>query len=231
MVIREMSKNECRRVLAGARLARLACAHENQPYVVPVYLAYDDVSRCLYGYTTPGLKVEWMRTNPLVCVEVDEVTSHDQWVSVIAFGRYEELPGKTGGEVDSLQAPVRPRQAREAQPTLSADGRQRRSDVLVLEDEECRDNREQAWEVLKNSPSWWEPGTAAWAARGHNNSAEANSSVYYRVRIDDITGHEATRDARNAISYTMSLPPSGRWVWLHRILTRVFGNKSKGTSS
>ena len=96
MVIRELSRKECLGVLARARLARLACAHENQPYVVPLYLAYDDASGFLYGFTTPGQKVEWMRANPLVCVEVDEVTANDQWVSVIALGRYEELPQTPG---------------------------------------------------------------------------------------------------------------------------------------
>src|SRR4051812_44247769 len=77
MVIREMSRERCLQVLAAATLARLACAHENQPYVVPVYIAYDKASECLYGFTTPGQKVEWMRTNPRVCVEVDEIAAHD----------------------------------------------------------------------------------------------------------------------------------------------------------
>lgn len=104
MVIREMSRVECLRVLAGTRLARLACAHHNQPYVVPVYLAYDEASRCLYGFTTPGQKVEWMRANPLVCVEVDEVADYDQWVSVIALGRYEELPETPGFDEERQRA-------------------------------------------------------------------------------------------------------------------------------
>ena len=46
----------------------------------------------LYSFTTVGQKIEWMRANPLVCVEADEVVSPQQWVSVIVFGRYEELP-------------------------------------------------------------------------------------------------------------------------------------------
>ena len=32
-----------------------------------------------------------MRANPRVCVEWDEVEEYDRWVSVIVFGRYEEL--------------------------------------------------------------------------------------------------------------------------------------------
>ncbi|MFS8087397.1 MAG: pyridoxamine 5'-phosphate oxidase family protein, partial [Acidobacteriota bacterium] len=35
---------------------------------------------------------EWMRSNHHVCVEVDEVTSREEWMSVIVSGRYEELP-------------------------------------------------------------------------------------------------------------------------------------------
>src|ERR1035438_8576432 len=104
MMIREMSREECLGVLAGARLARLACAHENQPYVVPVYLAYQEASGCFFGFTTPGQKVEWMRANPLVCVEVDKIVADDQWVSVIAFGRYEELPEDPGSNGERLQA-------------------------------------------------------------------------------------------------------------------------------
>ena len=104
MVIREMNREECLRVLARSRLARLACAHDNQPYVVPVYLAYHDASECLYGFTTVGQKVEWMRANPLVCVEMGEVAAGNQWVSVIALGRYEELPEKPGSDKERLLA-------------------------------------------------------------------------------------------------------------------------------
>lgn len=48
MVIREMSREECLGVLARGRLARLACARANQPYVVPVYFAYHEASACLW---------------------------------------------------------------------------------------------------------------------------------------------------------------------------------------
>ena len=39
-----------------------------------------------------GSVIEWMRVNPLVCVQADEVMSPQHWVSVVVFGRYEELP-------------------------------------------------------------------------------------------------------------------------------------------
>jgi uncharacterized protein len=33
-----------------------------------------------------------MRSNPLVCLEIDERTSHYHWMSIVVFGRYEEMP-------------------------------------------------------------------------------------------------------------------------------------------
>jgi uncharacterized protein len=57
MATRHMLREECLRMLAGARLVRLACAHDNQPYVVPVYVAYFEPAEgtpCLYGFTIPG---------------------------------------------------------------------------------------------------------------------------------------------------------------------------------
>jgi nitroimidazol reductase NimA-like FMN-containing flavoprotein (pyridoxamine 5'-phosphate oxidase superfamily) len=90
MFIHELTYQECRRVLQQASLGRLACARNNQPYVVPVHFAFNGSH--VYGFTTVGQKIEWMRSNPLVCLEIDEEISDQQWTSIIVFGRYEELP-------------------------------------------------------------------------------------------------------------------------------------------
>ena len=90
MYIHEMSETECRKALARLGFGRLACVRDEQPYVVPIYYVYDDDH--LYSFTTVGQKVEWMRSNPRVCLEIDERISDDEWISVIVFGRYEELP-------------------------------------------------------------------------------------------------------------------------------------------
>jgi nitroimidazol reductase NimA-like FMN-containing flavoprotein (pyridoxamine 5'-phosphate oxidase superfamily) len=94
MFIQQMSQEECFKFLARARLGRLACAKDNQPYIVPIYFALDrsaldDV--CLYGFTTLGQKTEWMRANPQLCVEVDDVKGRERWESLVIFGTYEEL--------------------------------------------------------------------------------------------------------------------------------------------
>jgi nitroimidazol reductase NimA-like FMN-containing flavoprotein (pyridoxamine 5'-phosphate oxidase superfamily) len=90
MFIHEMDQFQCEKVLEQTSVGRLACAKDNQPYVVPIYFSFD--GRHIYGFTTLGKKTEWMRANPKVCLEIDEWKSHDRWTSVIVFGRYEELP-------------------------------------------------------------------------------------------------------------------------------------------
>jgi nitroimidazol reductase NimA-like FMN-containing flavoprotein (pyridoxamine 5'-phosphate oxidase superfamily) len=90
MFIHELSCEECRHFLQQVSVGRLACARDNQPYVVPIHFDFNDTY--VYGFTTLGQKIEWMRSNPLVCLEVDEEISAQQWTSIIIFGRYEELP-------------------------------------------------------------------------------------------------------------------------------------------
>ena len=90
MLIRELSRQESLDLLARSRLGRLACARGAMPYIVPLYFAYDD--EYLYSFSTFGQKIEWMRDNPNVCVEVDEVANPQQWVSVVIFGQFEEMP-------------------------------------------------------------------------------------------------------------------------------------------
>jgi uncharacterized protein len=90
MLVREMNRQECDDVLKRLSFGRLACARDNQPYIVPIYFASEPGR--LYGFATMGQKIEWMRLNSLVCVEADEVQSHTDWTSVVVRGRYEEFP-------------------------------------------------------------------------------------------------------------------------------------------
>ena len=90
MQIVEMTAKDCREILTRISVGRLGCSREDQPYVVPIYFVY--VPDHLYGFATEGQKIDWMRTNPKVCVEIDEITDHFQWMSVVLCGRYRELP-------------------------------------------------------------------------------------------------------------------------------------------
>ncbi len=151
MFIREMTEDECRSALARLKFGRLGCARDNQPYVVPIYYAYD--GRHVYGFSTPGQKIDWMRSNPLVCLEVDEWTSQDKWMSVVVSGRYQEL-------ADTAE--------------FAAD-------------------RALAHDALQRHAMWWDyvtiPG-AEWRRK-----SGPFTPIFYRIHIEQLTGHRATPDA------------------------------------
>jgi uncharacterized protein len=102
MFIHEMTVDECFSALEKASVGRLACTRNNQPYIVPINFAFD--GNCLYAFTTVGQKIEWLRLNPLVCFEVDEVVSHNEWMSIVVFGRYQELPDKPEYDKERIRA-------------------------------------------------------------------------------------------------------------------------------
>ena len=56
MIVQTLPALECTKLLAANRLARLACARNGQPYVVPIYYAYADTH--LYAFSMPGKKID-----------------------------------------------------------------------------------------------------------------------------------------------------------------------------
>lgn len=93
MLINELTKSASLECLSRLRFGRLACARDGQPYITPFYFARN--GQHIYSFSTMGQKIEWMRTNPLVCVEADEHETPQKWSSIIVFGLYEELPKET----------------------------------------------------------------------------------------------------------------------------------------
>jgi nitroimidazol reductase NimA-like FMN-containing flavoprotein (pyridoxamine 5'-phosphate oxidase superfamily) len=93
MIIQKLSAEECLNFLKEVKFGRLGCVRDKQPYVVPIYFVCDE--KHIYGFTTLGQKIRWMRKNPLVCVEADEVIDHQNWTSVVVLGKYQELPDES----------------------------------------------------------------------------------------------------------------------------------------
>lgn len=91
MIVHELTAADCAGVLSRATVGRLACCRMNQPYVVPVSIAYDPRQVCLFSFSMIGKKVEWMRANPSVCVEVEDLDDRFNWTTVVVFGRYDEI--------------------------------------------------------------------------------------------------------------------------------------------
>lgn len=91
MLIHELTADECADILSRTHVGRLGCARFNQPYVVPTHFSFDREENYIYAFSMLGQKIEWMRKNPRVCLEVEEITDKNHWTTVIAVGRYKEI--------------------------------------------------------------------------------------------------------------------------------------------
>ena len=95
-MITRLSHEEARALLTASRVGRLGCVYEGGPYVVPINYVLDGES--IYIHSLPGRKVEALRANPRVCLQVDDVTDSYHWRSAIAFGAYNEVTNPTERE-------------------------------------------------------------------------------------------------------------------------------------
>jgi nitroimidazol reductase NimA-like FMN-containing flavoprotein (pyridoxamine 5'-phosphate oxidase superfamily) len=91
MLIHELTTDECSDLLSRTHVGRLGCSQFNQPYIVPIHFSFDRTENYIYAFSTIGQKIKWMRKNPRVCLEVEEITDKDHWTTVIAVGRYKEI--------------------------------------------------------------------------------------------------------------------------------------------
>lgn len=76
-------------LLQRETFGHLGCSRDGRPYVVPMNYAYD--GKRLFFFTTEGMKTQFIRSNPQVCLQVEEVVDGTNWRSVMVIGRAEEL--------------------------------------------------------------------------------------------------------------------------------------------
>lgn len=95
-----LTEKQIDKVLSSNVVGRIGCSSGQKIYVVPVTYAYDGES--IIGHTVEGMKIDFLRQNPECCFQVDEVKDLADWVSVIAWGTFEELKGEEASESSDL---------------------------------------------------------------------------------------------------------------------------------
>jgi nitroimidazol reductase NimA-like FMN-containing flavoprotein (pyridoxamine 5'-phosphate oxidase superfamily) len=88
-MLKTLSNDDARKLFESARVARLGCIVNGEPYVVPISCLFE--SNYLYSHSLNGMKISALRENPRACVQVDEIENELSWRSAIAFGKYEEI--------------------------------------------------------------------------------------------------------------------------------------------
>ena len=89
-MIKNLDEKAARKVLKEQRIGHLGCVLESgEPYVVPVnYLFKEDG---IYIHSLPGQKLDALRANGKICLQVEKIEKSCQWQSAIAFGEFQEI--------------------------------------------------------------------------------------------------------------------------------------------
>lgn len=86
-----LEQKESIELIERNRFGHLACHSIDDIYVVPITYAAE--GGYIYSHSREGKKIEMMRNNPYICIQVEEVQEFNKWKSVIAWGEFEELSG------------------------------------------------------------------------------------------------------------------------------------------
>lgn len=89
IAVEELSNAEIIDILGRVGYGHLGCARDNKPYVVPVHYAFADGE--VFIYTTEGKKFEIIKSNPNICLQVEEVTDNQHWQSVVIQGVADQI--------------------------------------------------------------------------------------------------------------------------------------------
>jgi nitroimidazol reductase NimA-like FMN-containing flavoprotein (pyridoxamine 5'-phosphate oxidase superfamily) len=95
--LKELTPQEVTNLLRRGSHAHLGCYRRGEVYVVPVTYVYE--GDFLYSHSPAGKKIEMMRSNKKVCLQVEDVRSLFEWQSVIVWGKYQELKGGMEAEM------------------------------------------------------------------------------------------------------------------------------------
>jgi nitroimidazol reductase NimA-like FMN-containing flavoprotein (pyridoxamine 5'-phosphate oxidase superfamily) len=85
----ELTEAEIDQVLRRERIGRVGSTAVGHVEITPIVYGYDGTT--IYGHSRFGRKIQYMRGNPEVCFEVEEVVNPTSWRVVVLHGTYEEL--------------------------------------------------------------------------------------------------------------------------------------------
>lgn len=100
-MIKNLDEKAARKFLAEQKFGHLGCVLETgDPFVVPVNYLFKDGE--IYVHCLPGQKLDAMRANGKVCLQVERIETDCRWQSAIALGEFQEIK-RTNEKLKILQ--------------------------------------------------------------------------------------------------------------------------------
>jgi nitroimidazol reductase NimA-like FMN-containing flavoprotein (pyridoxamine 5'-phosphate oxidase superfamily) len=88
-MIGKLNETDIEALLERNVIGRLGCTDGETVYVIPINYIYHN--NHILAHSTEGKKIDFMRSHPAVCFQVDEIENLVNWQSVIVWGDFEEV--------------------------------------------------------------------------------------------------------------------------------------------
>ena len=89
-MFKNLEEKEKEFILENNFIGHLGYIYENRPYVVPITYYYDKDTHAIICYSGDGHKMNAMRKNNVVSLQVGEIDSVNQWKSILVHGIFEQ---------------------------------------------------------------------------------------------------------------------------------------------
>ena len=89
-MIKNLEHNEITFILENNYIGHLSYIFQNKPYVVPITYFYDKTNSAIICYSGEGHKITAMRKNSNVSLQVSEVSTVNNWKSILVHGKFEQ---------------------------------------------------------------------------------------------------------------------------------------------
>ncbi len=89
----DLTSSECIRLLKKNYTGHLGFISQGDPHVLPITFYYNQADNTIISYSEEGHKINAMRVNGSVALQVEDIISNSNWQSVLVLGTFEEIKG------------------------------------------------------------------------------------------------------------------------------------------
>lgn len=88
-MIGKLSDEQIEELLTSNTFGRVGCNDGFNTYIYPINYVYN--GKFILCHSQPGSKIQVMRQNKRVCLQVDRIEHETNWKSVLVLGEYQEI--------------------------------------------------------------------------------------------------------------------------------------------
>ena len=92
-MFKNLEEKEKEFILENNYIGQLGYIYNKRPYVIPITYYYDRVNHAIICYSGDGHKMNAMRKNNAVSLQVVEIETIDNWRSILVHGVFEQKNG------------------------------------------------------------------------------------------------------------------------------------------